>query len=257
MAKQSLYRGSLNLGTVKIPVAIYGTFDCFEIEGHLYHEDCDGKIRQKTFCEVHPNLEGPVSYSGIDIGGQIVKVDSELRNTLLDRKAPFIARSVHKLSTLGSFMAENAIVPLAMFEVAPQEPADPKMSIHHNAMFTLFERMEAKKVFLLCSVGLAGLNRLAILLPGGQLYVLTYREEIREFTDYSGEIDRPLARYVDAFFAGEAATSVPVVSLAKYRKRVASWFASVLAPPVVAKKPKTNPKKKVPAKSLYEQLTGD
>ncbi len=243
MSKQSAYTGALNIGNVKIPISIYGTVDLFGIEGHLYHEDCNGKIRESRYCEVHPNLPGPVSFSGIDIGGEIVKVDSELRNTLLDRKAPFVVRSAHKLATLGNLMSDGLVMPLFMFEVAPQAPTDPKMSLHHNALITLFNCMEKKKVFLLCSVGLAGINRRAILLPGGLLYVLTYQEELREFIEYDGEIDKALSKFIDEFLTTKSSTTVPTISLSVYRKRVAAWFQEILTPIAPVKKPKSNPKK--------------
>lgn len=246
MAKQSVYRGAINIGKVKIPVCVYGTADLFGIEGHLYHEDCGGKIREARYCELHPDLEGPVSYSGIDIGSQIIKVDSELRNALLDRKAPFVVRSAHKLSEFGSFMASGALMPLFMYEVSPEGAGDPAFSIQHDALVTLWDRMEKKKVFMLCSIGLAGINRLAILLPGGLLYVLTYREELREFTTYSGNFDRPLSNFLDEFITAKS-TKLPTISLAKYRKRVADWFAEV-STPHVTKKVKTNPKKQTKAK---------
>ena len=221
--KHAVYKGGLTLGRLTIPVSIYKTVDLFGLEGHRYHEGCGGKIREKMFCEIHPDEEEVVTFTGIEIGDRVVAIGSEVRNSLLDRKALFIVKSIHKLSELPDLLVSNTVVPICMYEVAPQQVGSPVAQIHHNALFTLLDRLKVKKSFLLCNVALAGMYRPAILLHSGQLYPLLYREEVRDFAEWNGEVDKELTKFLNSTF-GKMTNGFPRLSLVTYRKKVEAWF---------------------------------
>lgn len=229
------------MGVVSIPIKVYKAVSEYGISGSLYHEDCGNKIKQFYECEEHPGEVIEV-FSGVDIGGQIVSLDSTTKGELLGRKAPLKVVSSHKLSELSKLMVSNDLVPIGMHEVASALPA--KSPLPDDAFATLLNRLRVKRRFLLLSLGISGCERYAALLPNGQLHALAYSEEVREFNEVRGSVNRELAGYMDDKL-DELSGDFPVLSLEKISKSVENWFGSqieIILKPRKGKKKSQSPK---------------
>lgn len=249
MAPRSTYSGVLQVGVINLPIAVYKARDEFGLPGSLFHQDCGGKVRQKQFCEIHPDDEEIVVFSGIAVDDRIVPIGPELRNELLERKAAFEVVSAHPMSKLSSWITYGGIIPQAIYQIAPnRNKVQSVEDANHRLLATLLNRLEKKKVFLLCTIGMGGMKRYGILLAGGLFYTLTYREELREEIDWDGDVDPAIGSAIDGVLDKITTGDLPEISMQPIQKRVAAWIESLTAP--IKKPRKSNPKKRTARKKV-------
>lgn len=219
---RSVYKGTLKIGAVKAPIAVYLTADEFGLPGHLYHEDCGGKVRQAQFCELHPELEEIVTYSGIPIGDDILRVGPEVRNKLLDRKGEIEFVSFVKSTHLKELLPHTFRI-ACTYQVVPYEEFNSRVSLPTTLPLFL-DRMRVKGVFAIVKVSLSGMRRYAMLHHTGILSTLYYAEELREFPEFEVTRDKETSDYLDDFIKQNTTTTLPVFSLGDYIERVQKWI---------------------------------
>ena len=231
-----VHTGVLPIGDINIPVSIYKSADVFGLEGHLYHYECGGKIRQRLFCEQHPELEEVVTYTGLEVGGEIIPVDASLRNSLLDRKVGFEHVGTYRLTALAPFMTERELVPMCHYRIcSPQNKnIDPSVSeLNASVLSTLSHRLLAKKMFLLVTIGLGGVKRYGIIMPNMDLYLLFYPQELREeIPCVIPENDsRNLSAHISAVLDETLEVDLPDRNsdLPTYQNRIVAYFKERLA----------------------------
>lgn len=247
--RRAIFNGELFIKGVSIPISLFHCYDAYGLSGQLFHADCGGKIREKRYCELHPELDEVVSFSAIAVGDKLVPLDSELKNRLLERNASFTVHSAHKMNALADLLSDRSLVPIQTLELAPQTTKDVDAALN-NALWTLLDRMRIKKRFLLCSVGVCGMNRYGVLLPSGQFIVTAYQEELRERVQVCGKKIPDLAKRIDQFLISD--WDFPAeLSLATYRERVWNFFNEVVLS--AAKKPRRNKKKQLTDKEMAKK----
>lgn len=228
-SRRAVYKGDMTYGAVSIPVAIYKARDCYAMNTNLFHAGCDAPIRQPLTCPEHPLEEKVETYSGITLRDKVVPVPSELKDTLLGRKQKLEIISSHKMKDLASLINSGTIAPLEMYELTGQRstPHPTNTDSSHVKIASLLSRLSVKRRFLTCRIGLGGMERLAILLPSGIFYTLSYDEELRDRIGLSGKPDRTLSRHLDDLILNlDAEFYAP--SLAEIDSRVTRWIVSAL-----------------------------
>lgn len=234
---KSVNTSSINIGAVVIPVKVYTAHHQFKFSGHYYHDDCGERIVSPFQCPVHED-ETPIFYSGIQIGDKIVKIPSELRDELLERKDPISVIGTMKMSDLPEFLLDTVVV--GNYFVEPQGLDDIR-SPHANALQSLFDKLRQRKRLLVVTLGISGLKRYALMFPNGRLSTLSYTEELVEGSNWQGnptrEMNGHMLRYVDSSLV----YPVPL-SLKSIAKRVDAWLSSHMPAP------RQNTKKKSVAK---------
>lgn len=250
--KRSVYTGAMLVGDVIVPIAIYKTVDVFGLPGQQYHQDCGGKIRQSTFCELHPEDETPVIYSAIGIGDMLLPVGPEVRDTLLERKCAFEVVSAHPLKAISDVLGTMDMLPMETYEIAPQKTKIvPAFGLQNDLLHTLLSRMKTRKLFLMCRVGLCGMQRYAMLMPTGRLIVLAYNEEVRQSEDWSGEVNREMSIRFDSVF-NRITDEYPKLSLEVFNLRIREWITAQISD---ARKPKREQKSRNPKKNAKKKVS--
>jgi hypothetical protein len=237
---RSVYTGPLIFGRLKIPVSVYRATDEYGLPGALYHEGCGGKVRELRYCEDHGNEE-VTAFSGVDILGTIVPVNSEIRDKLLGRSDPLKVVSAHKMNQIPQLLLDGLVVNcryMVQHSALPRNGVD--LSNAKLPLANLFHRLAAKKLFLLCTVGLSGCKRYALLLPDGQLLTVYYAEELRDFPPVIPMRDKEIASHIDEALDGAMTDFPSVLSLSQIRKKVDNWFHQHIT---VAMKPRRGKKK--------------
>lgn len=230
MSERAVYSGVFAIGNIRMPISVYKAQDTFGMSASEFHKDCAGRIRYTKRCELHPDDPTPIIESCIEVDGGRKVLNSEVRDTLFDRKASM------------EFVASYPLRELAFyFEYFPVEVyrVGMKNSMLSNGLYTLLETMKKQKVFLLVTIGISGMKRFAILLPSGVLVALAYKEEIREFDYPLGAIDNNIKDSLNEIFA-QPRKHFPNLSLMEYKQRIMDW----IKPPAPATKTaRRNPKK--------------
>ena len=241
MSERAVYSGVFEIGNVRLPINIYKIQDTFGISASEFHKDCGGKIRYTKRCDKHPDDPTPIIESCILTDSGLKVVDSNVRDELLDRKAPMTYIGNYPLRELAFY---QDYFPAEAYRIGVPD-------VLANSVHTLLESMRKHRIFLLVTVGLSSMKRFAILLPSGILVTLAYTEEIRENPPVFGDTDKNLKADLEAVFS-QPRKHLPSFSLILYRRRIAEW----LLPPQVTKKPRTNPKKVTDGTKTTKRLSG-
>lgn len=219
---KSVCSTNLVMGLITIPVKIYKTFDELGLSGETFHDGCskdglsDGKIRQPTKCEEHPDLDFPATYSGIRIGNRIVPLTPEVRRSLYMGDCPFEVVSSHRLSGLANMFVDGSLHIHGNYEMC---------STNQDTTFEiLLDRLRIKKRFLLLSGPIGKMKRYSILLPNGRLLSLFYDEEIRAMkADHSVRIYDARSKLMDEAL-DKLEYDFPVLSGAEIIDRINAFF---------------------------------
>lgn len=217
---KSVLTTTFHLGTFQVPIRLYKTTDVFGLSGQLFHDGCGGKIRQWKTCENHPNTIDPATFSGIQVGNKVVPLTPELKTQLLDGNARFQAIGVFKMQQLTSLIVEQKIVPVAQFEMAPEQYFEKVFS-------TLLSRLRIRKQFLLASFGKDKMRRFGILLPSGIFMAIHYANEVRDRRFEPAEIDRQCVSAINAELDSLEMNDFPELTTDDMYERIQQWFTDI------------------------------
>lgn len=217
---KSVLSTTFQLGTFPMPIRLYKTTDTIGLSGHLFHEGCGGKIRQWKTCEDHPNTEDPATFSGIPVGGRIVRLTNELKSQLFDGDTKFETVGVYGLSRLPVLIAEQNIVPMDAYEMAPEQ-------YFEKAYSTLLDRLRVRKQFLLTRYSANKMKRYGLLFHTGILTPIRYCEEVRPKRFEPTTPDRQFARRVNDELNSLEDGDFPKLSAESMLDAVQQWFTNI------------------------------
>jgi hypothetical protein len=230
---RSVNSNHLKAGAITIPVKIYKSQKPYGFGASRYHVGCNEKMTQPMVCPAHPD-EIADTYSAIEIGGKLVPVPYELRDSLLDKKAPLQVVGSIPLKELPNLLLETSIV--ENYYVVP-EGIDEIRSPNLVAFKSLLGSMKRRNKALLVTAGLGGIKRNCLMLPNGDLLSLSYKEERVDMPSWDAdlypEINGAMNRWIDSLNV----RTTYRFSLQTIRQRVDKWLQDN------APAPRTNRKK--------------
>ncbi len=227
--KRAICKGNLVAKDLKIPVTIYLGIEPYRIHGHLFHEDCNGKIRQRRFCEIHEEDDSPSYFSAITVDeNTLLPIDNTIKDDLLERKIKdFKIVGAYPISMMTTLVQDNDFAMLGYYEMVAQTFDDHILNPNEELFAGFISRLSIKKSMLLVQLPLAGLKRYCFLIPGqncARIYPMLYGEEIRESAKLSNEVNPQMRKQMDAIIKRMERKTMPRFSCQPIMDRVNAFI---------------------------------
>lgn len=234
--RRSLLKTTLNIGQMKIPIRLYKANDRIGLSGQLFHDGCNGKIRQYKTCEDHPDLAFPATFSGVQIADTIVRIDPITKRNLLFGDCLMDAVCVYPLKHFADLVANGTLIPSATYQLAPEDHFE-------DFLGTFLDRLRVAKSFLLVTFPEGTIRRYALVFPTGTLMSVLYEEEVRERIFEPTKPRSDLRRDFDHLISQYKTDRFPRLSAEDILVRLESWYSNLI---VRINKQRRASRKKVP-----------
>lgn len=227
--RRTILKGTLDFSTpeagiaISIPVFVYKkSEELKKSENHLHHTEDGGRINYVSKCSVCDKL---VEYDEIE---KRVAVDEfntatitkdEIDEVFYSKDESMRAIGAISLSKVINAMNDNLLMPKDVYEIRgfKIDSKKPPVASHERTLRALLAALEANKQALMVVCSLDSRQREALILPSGDVWVLSWEEEIREdvpFYAEKNEIDKEVVRGFKSLLKSQEMDEIAIHSAA-------------------------------------------
>lgn len=186
---------------ISVPVFVYKkSQELKKVDAHLYHEADHGRISYRKVCqECERELLDTDIVKLVETGSGKVPVEKEEIEESFNKTGPTlkVIASV-PLGNITDGILGNAVMPKDVYMVRAfkTDSKKPPLATHENMLRNLFAALTENGEALIVSACLDTIQRNCLMLPNGDLWTLSWAEEIRENIPFHSddEIDNEMVR---------------------------------------------------------------
>lgn len=241
---------------ISIPVYVYKkNAELKKADAHLHHAKDKGSIVYRKYCtECDKEISNSDIIKMVDMGSDLVPISTnDVKETYNKTGTSMVALRTVSLKSFANDVMNNLIMPREVYSIRGFRPdkKNPPVPSHEITLRTMLAALEANNEGLMLSACLDSIQRNAILFPSGDIWTLSWAEEVREDIDFhTDELDKTMLNGWKKFFKSKE-ESLHELESQTMSEEIANLLESKLPKKAMAK---AEPEKKASVAKVSEKL---